>query len=109
MRPILKRPDILLGQKYIQHYTVDEHDIGSVSENQAMEIYESEFGDPEIVQLLHMLRFGDPHWYSMWFAHAWAWWYVKQLEQINQTEFDFYSFFSARFVVVSACPHERAH
>jgi hypothetical protein len=56
-----------------------------------------------------MLRFGDPHWYSMWFARAWAWWYVKQLEQINQTEFDFYSFFSARFVVVSACPNERAH
>ena len=80
--------DDLFPDGFLIVHKVDGYEIGSAGEQRAMDVMESEIGDPEVVHRLRALRFGDPRRYSMWFARAWAWRFCKSL----QIDFDFFVF-----------------
>lgn len=80
--------DDLFPDGFLILHKVDGYEIGSAGEQRAMDVMESEIGDPEVVHRLRVIRFGDPRRYSMWFARAWAWRFCESL----QIDFDFYVF-----------------
>jgi hypothetical protein len=78
---------------FLKVYTVPRYNIASDEERHAMETMEEECSDASIAARMRMFRRGDPRRYSMWFARAWAWRFVQQLERDrNNVPFDYYTF-----------------
>ena len=58
-------------------HKVPGYDIGSLQEQEAMDLYQRECSDKTLARRMHLFRQGDPRRYSMWFARAWIWRHVQ--------------------------------